>query len=292
MTANKTERRGLWTTALLDDLLNNPLDPGYQAAADRHNPHRGWERPLAWAGCVLIGFMLIVAYQQTHRSAPARDAARKDLISRIDGLQKAGGTMENNAKTLAAQVAALRDAQLSASGSKALKNLEIASGTVAVHGQGMVVELNNPTQTQTSDDTQRPGSTPLGQAAVLQDTDIRGVANQLFAAGAEALAVNGIRLAPTTAIRFAGEAVLVDLQTISAPYTIQAIGNRDALLVNFADSTVAQRLKTEESVYGISFKFNGKSDLTLPSITLSQPRFALPGAAAAKPNPKSSETSR
>ncbi|HEY2042306.1 MAG TPA: DUF881 domain-containing protein [Jatrophihabitans sp.] len=282
----------LWTTALLDDLLNNPLDPGYQAAADRHAPKRGWESSLAWVGCLLIGFLLVVAYQQTHRSAPARDAARKDLISRIQGLQRAGGTMQDTAKTLAAQVAALRDAQLSAAGSTMLRDLEVASGTVAVHGPGMVVVLNNPSTSNTTDPNQRPGTTPLQQTQVLQDTDIRGVVNQLFAAGAEAIAVNGIRLTATTAIRFAGEAVLVDFQTISAPYTIEAIGPRDAMLVDFADSAVARRLKTVESVLGISFKFNGKSDLTLSSITVSQPRFAAPGTAAASPSPTSTETSR
>jgi uncharacterized protein YlxW (UPF0749 family) len=294
--SNPPRAPALWTTALLDDLLNNPLDPGYRAAADHRRARRPWEMPLAWMGCLLIGFLFVVAYQQSHRSAPARDATRKELISRIRGLQDAGGTMDNTAKALAAQVAALRDAQLSGSGSTtALRDLEVASGTVAVHGPGMVVELDNPSESNPTNSAGRSGTTPLPQAAVLQDTDIRGVVNQLFSVGAEAIAVNGIRLTATTAIRFAGEAVLVDFQTIGAPYTIQAIGNRDALLVGFADSAVAQRLKTEESVYGISFKFNGRSDLTLPSITVSQPRFASPGADSAsgtRPSPTSTETSR
>jgi uncharacterized protein YlxW (UPF0749 family) len=105
----------------------------------------------------------------------------------------------------------------------------------------------------------------------------------LWLAGAEAIAVNGIRLSSTSAIRFAGETVLVDFQQINSPYTIEAIGPRDKMLTSFADSTIARQLKTKEAVYNITFKFNGKSDLQLGSVTVSQPRYARTGSAPPAP---------
>jgi uncharacterized protein YlxW (UPF0749 family) len=278
--------------AMLNDLLNNTLDPGYRAAADRRGGRRWWDGPLAWVGCLAIGLVLVVAYQQSHRSAPAREQARQDLISRIRNLQGLGDTREATARQLAADVAALRDRQLSGASTE-LRNLEIAAGTIAVSGPGLSVALDEPPAPATSADT-RPGALPQTQVSVIHDKDIRGVVNQMWSAGAEAVAVNGVRLTSTTAIRFAGESVLVDFQPISPPYTIEAIGDRDRLLLAFADSAIARQLKTKSSVDGITFTFAGKGDLHLQSVTVGQPVYAFsgasPSAAPTRPSPTASST--
>jgi uncharacterized protein YlxW (UPF0749 family) len=272
--------RSTWTTALLDDLLTNTLDPGYRAAADAKQRSHPWDQPLVWLGCLAVGLLLVTAYQQNHRSAPAREAANKDLITRIHNLQSAGARMDEQAKTLAAQVAALRDAQLSGAGSAELKNLEIAAGTVAVSGPGVSIEVGEPTQPQPSASSGRDGTGSQQQVSLIHDRQIRSVVNVLWSSGAEAISVNGIRLTATSAIRFAGESILVDFQTISTPYTIQAIGDRDRMLLAFADSPIARALKTAEQVQGISFNFAGRPDLRLGSVTVVQQSYASPGASA------------
>jgi uncharacterized protein YlxW (UPF0749 family) len=275
-----------FSTALLDDLLANPLDPGYRLAfqaqqdrADSQQPgRRWWDGPLLWLACLAVGLMLVVAYQQQHQSAPAREAARKDLIDRIERLQQTGDSLDGRAKALASEVAALRDAQLPGN-SADLKRLELASGALPVTGPGVRIELDEP-PAPTVTPNGRPGTTPQEAVAVLHDRDIRAVVNQLWAAGAEAVAVNGLRLTATSFIRFAGESVLVDFQPIRAPYTIEAIGNRNALLVDFADSPIARQLKTVAAVDGITFRFAGKSGLRLQSVTVAQPHYAGLGALA------------
>ena len=212
---------------LLDDLLNNTLDPGYRAAAARARRRRWWDGPMVWLGCLAVGLLLVVAYQQQHRSAPARDAANHELIGRIKAAQAAGNRMADQTKQLAAAVAALRDAQLSGS-SNQLQQLGIAAGAVPVSGPGMQIELNE-APAPTSSANGRPGTTPQSQVAVLHDRDIRAVVNQLWSAGAEAISVNGLRLTPISVIRVAGESILIDLQPINPPYTISAIGDRDGL---------------------------------------------------------------
>ena len=272
------------TTAMLDDLLNNTLDPGYQRAwnAGAAAGRRWWDGPLVWLACLVIGLLLVVAYQQQHQSAPAREAARKDLIVRVERLQAAGNTLDARAKALAAEVAALRDARLPGDEDE-LEVLELAAGALPVAGPGVQIQLDEPPAASTAANG-RPGSTPQNQVAVLHDRDIRAVVNQLWAAGAEAVAVNGLRLTATSFIRFAGESVLVDFQPISAPYSIEAIGDRNGLLVAFADSAIARQLKTVAAVEGITFRFTGKSSLRLQSVTVGQPHYAALGTASPAPS--------
>lgn len=275
---------------LLDDLLNNTLDPGYRAAAARARRRRWWDGPMVWLGCLAVGLLLVVAYQQQHRSAPARDAANHELIGRIKAAQAAGNRMADQTKQLAAAVAALRDAQLSGS-SNQLQQLGIAAGAVPVSGPGMQIELNE-APAPTSSANGRPGTTPQSQVAVLHDRDIRAVVNQLWSAGAEAISVNGLRLTPISVIRVAGESILIDLQPINPPYTISAIGDRDGLQLAFAQSAIARQLKTMVAVDGISFRFGGKSNLKLPSVTVDQLRYAVRGPAPATPSKAGGAPSR
>jgi len=279
------------STAMLDDLLANPLDPGYRLAvrsAGGSQPSRArrwWDGPLLWLACIAVGLLLVVAYQQQHRSAPARETARKDLIVRVERLQAAGNSLDARAKALAGEVAGLRNAQLPGNDDE-LKRMELESGSLPVTGPGVQISLDEPPPA-TSPAAGRPGTTPQDQVAVLHDRDIRAVVNQLWAAGAEAVAVNHLRLTATSFIRFAGESVLVDFQPISAPYTIEAIGDRDGLLVAFADSGIARQLKTMAAVEGITFRFAGKSGLRLQSVTVTEPHYAGLGTAGPGPAPGS-----
>jgi uncharacterized protein YlxW (UPF0749 family) len=288
MTELKRPRVDL-SSATLHDLLNNTLDPGYRAAAARNRPARWWDGPLVWLGCLAIGLLLVVAYQQSHLAAPARDAARHELINRILTAQSTANRLDGQAKQLSSQVAALRDAQLPGNDS-AVRAAEVAAGSVAVSGPGMQVELGEP-ENRPNSGVGRPGTTPQSQVAVLRDTDVRAVVNQLWADGAEAVAINGLRLMPDSFIRVAGESIQVDFSALTSPYTISAIGDSDGLQVGFAQSAIARRLKTLASVTGISFKFGGKSTLRLPSVTVGEPRYASLGPAPATSPPRSATTS-
>jgi uncharacterized protein YlxW (UPF0749 family) len=263
--------------AMLDQLLTDTLDPGYKAASQRAAKSRWYDGPLVWIGCAAVGLLLVMAYDQSHRSAPARAQARQELVNRIHTLGKTRQQLEDLAKQLSSDVAALRDAQLTGQQDE-IRGLEVAAGSSAVSGPGIVVKLSEPPKPTA---TPAPGSGPIGAstAAVLHDTDIRSVVNALWASGAEAIAVNGIRLTATSAIRFAGESVLVDFQPINSPYEIDAIGPRNALQVGFADSPIASALKTKQDVQGIGFDFSGKAKIQLPSANVTKPRFAVRGPA-------------
>jgi uncharacterized protein YlxW (UPF0749 family) len=98
----------------------------------------------------------------------------------------------------------------------------------------------------------------------VQDRDLQDVVNALWAAGAEAISINGVRLTALTAIRSAGDAILVDFRLLSPPYTVRAIGAPAALELGLLDGPTGARLSTYASLYGLSFTVRRESSLSLP----------------------------
>jgi len=95
-----------------------------------------------------------------------------------------------------------------------LETLRIALGLKAMRGPGVVVRVADPK-------TQPKGSNPV----VVSYQDIVAVVNELWAAGAEAIAVNGQRLSATTGLSQVSGTVVVNLQRLTGPFDIVAIGD-------------------------------------------------------------------
>jgi uncharacterized protein YlxW (UPF0749 family) len=138
----------------------------------------------------------------------------------------------------------------------------------------VTVTLREPPAATASPTPGRGGTTPLSETNILTDRDVRSIVNELWHDGAEAISVNDVRLTPTSAIRFAGEAVLVDFQAITPPYVVRAVGNADALVTAFADSPIASRYKTLSGVEHLGFDFSNSDKLTLPASPPGNVRFA------------------
>lgn len=265
----ETEQRRI-TTQQLVDLVLDPRDPGYEAAAARHGgitPRHWYNDPLVAVGALVVGFVLAIAWVHTHRSAPETAAVHDQLVAQVRSAEGTVAALTRTEASLTTQVDRIRNAALSNSGAlvRTLNRDQVLAGITAVHGPGIQVTLAEPTvAAQPSDAAGRPSRGPVPTAHILMDRDVRSVANQLWSDGAEAIAVNGIRLTPTSAIRFAGDAVLVDFQPITSPYTIDAIGNSDQLITDFASSAVADKYQTLASVRGIGFTFTQADSLSLP----------------------------
>ena len=269
-----------YTEQLLLDLATNPLDPGYAAAAElkKNAPpgHESWfDRSAVAIGCLLIGFTLVVAYVHTHRSAPDSAKVHDSLVKRVQAQDKEAKSLAARAQTLNAQLNELRDSALSGDLGRQLSRAQLLAGEVAVTGPGLEVRLTEPKQSSAALTPGRGGAGSIAASSILTDRDVRSVVNELWADGAEAIAVNGIRLTPTSAIRFAGEAVLVDFQPITSPYVISAVGNADDLATSFASSEVASRYQTLSSAEGVGFSFSEHKKLSLPAGSSDTLRFAI-----------------
>jgi uncharacterized protein YlxW (UPF0749 family) len=271
MTDSPDSRRPTDSVQLLVALVNDHLDPGYAAAAARkgaaHRP-RWYDDAAVVTGCALVGFVLVVAYIATHRGAPEAARVHGSLVERVRTAQQTANDLNAQVTELQQKLDRAQARALSGSGQLA-QDLELArlqAGLTAVTGPGVAVTLSEPPAPTGS--ATPGGSNPSGQASnILTDRDVRSVVNELWHDGAEAIAVNDVRLTPTSSIRLAGEAVLVDTQAVIAPFEITAIGNADLLATNFAQSTVASRYQTLSGVEGIGFSFTDTDHLSLPANT-------------------------
>jgi uncharacterized protein YlxW (UPF0749 family) len=216
-----------------------------------------------------------VAYVRTHRSAPAAAKVHDRLVERVRQAQHAADDLDARARSLEQQLTGAQQRALP--GGSVTRNLDqrqLLAGQTAVSGPGMTVTLREPTTKTSSPTAGRGGTTSIGATNILTDRDVRSVVNELWRDGAEAIAVNDVRLTPTSAIRFAGQAVLVDLQPITPPYRITAIGDEDVLSTNFAQSPVASRYQTLAGADGIGFSFDESDHLKLPGSASVALRYA------------------
>ncbi|MFL6129958.1 MAG: DUF881 domain-containing protein [Mycobacteriales bacterium] len=301
-------RLGAMSTSLLDELMTDHLDPGYAAAARRRagpGERPGGDRPrarvLLAVGLLLVGFLLAVAYRGTLRQAPDSERARQALVRDVEAGSALSDSLQRRAETLSGELVRERDAALTVSrnGDRVgteLHRLEAAAAQSAVHGPGIEVVAGDATAREQLDPaTGERVTVPAEDSGRLRDRDLQSLVNALWAAGAEAVAVDGERLAPTTTIRAAGEAILVDLRPVQSPYTITGVGDPETLLPRFADSEAARRYQSYTGLYGIQFSVRKVGDLRLRAATGPELRYAdaVPSstAAATPPSPRGSPPS-
>jgi uncharacterized protein YlxW (UPF0749 family) len=106
---------------------------------------------------------------------------------------------------------------------ESLNQTRIFAGMVPVKGPGVVVTINNKYLYYDGDN----------QSQVVRNVyyeDLLKLVNELNAAGAEALSINGERIVATTEIRNAGDYIVINTNRYSVPFDIQAIGNPDKLM--------------------------------------------------------------
>ena len=96
---------------------------------------------------------------------------------------------------------------------------------------------------------------------VVHDMDILMIVNELKNAGAEAIAINGQRVVPTTAIICGGNIVMINGERIGAPFIIEAIGQPDTLANLSRPNGYLSILRQD---YGIGVDLRKVTEMTLP----------------------------
>ncbi|WP_431942890.1 DUF881 domain-containing protein [Micromonospora marina] len=274
----------VYTPDFLTELFRNPLDPGYGDAAARRatgsmsRVRQVLGRPVSLVVLALIGFLFAVAYRETVAEEPSRATARAGLVAEIKGREAETDRLTERAEELREEVGRQRDAALSGSQASRLRTLEAGTGLARVRGDGVVVRLADAAADQ---DGVTGGD--AGPSRVLY-SDLQKVANALWAAGAEAVAVNGQRLTATSTIRSAGEAILVDYRPVTGPYEVQAIGP-GSMRDRFDESRAAALMREVARTTGLSFGVKRVEDLTLPAAPQPRLRYAEPSVSpSARPS--------
>lgn len=201
---------------LLITLREQALDPSYRAAHEAGHARR--RPPLMLAAALIVGALFGVAIAQTWRGAPTAALERQDIVARIADAETRLDELRDTSVTLTREVRERERALgvLGAEEAARTERLGLGSGGEPAAGPGVRITIGDGTD-----------ATVRGSRVV--DTDLRMVANGLWACGAEAVAVNDYRLSSRTAIRSAGDAITVDYRSLADPYTVEAIGDARGL---------------------------------------------------------------
>jgi len=101
------------------------------------------------------------------------------------------------------------------------EELKLQACLLPLEGTGIIVKMDDSNKAANDKENQN--------LYLIHDDDLLRVINELRAAGAEAISVNGQRLIDTSEIRCAGPTLSVNNVRSSAPFEIHAIGEKKTL---------------------------------------------------------------
>jgi uncharacterized protein YlxW (UPF0749 family) len=272
---------------LLDRIVDDALDPAYAEAASHPRPPATRSRLATVAVVLVAGLAVGVTVSQDRAAAPSTEQTRTALLgdarTREANVAELGTQIEAlRAETARLQASALTSSTAGRAAAQQRADLIVTAGETPVAGPGVAVEVDDAPDAATNQRSaeRRPDGTAL--TGRVRDRDLQDVVNALWAAGAEAVSVGGIRLSPTTAIRTAGETILAGYRPLVAPYVVLAIGDPDQLPDRFraAAVDVLARLRDQASPVRVT----GRTTISLPAGAGVDPRSAVPGATSPSPS--------
>lgn len=177
--------------------------------------------------CILLGFLLALQFKSVkiHKQENSVPTRTEELTSLLMEEQERNAQLTLQLDQYKEENERFRK-EMQESGGEAtvlgekLARAEILSGQCAVYGRGITVTLSDSVSANTGIDE---------NAFVVHDTDLLRVINELRAAGAEAISLNGERILATSEIRCAGPVVSVNNRKYNIPFVIAAIGDPDVM---------------------------------------------------------------
>ncbi|AKS34059.1 DUF881 domain-containing protein [Mycolicibacterium goodii] len=268
--------------SLLRSLLSEHLDPGHAAAAEERRAgkpprRRGFEWSWQVLAALAIAAVFAIAAAQVQIAAPAAREAQHALAGRVRAVEIAADRAGAERNALADQVDAEQRRRLGmdTDGQRLLDNLDsanVAAAAVPMIGPGLTVTVTDPGMSRDLSDVSK--QRVAGSQQVILDRDLQLVVNSLWASGAEAISVGGVRVGAGVTIRQAGGGILVDNQPITSPYVIVAIGPPNAMSDVFNRSPALQRLRLLETSYGVGVNVSMGDGLNVPAVAVRDVNFA------------------
>lgn len=248
------------TMGLLDYLTAHALDEDYAYASERRPAGSRRRRRIGPVGAVALvafGLLVVVAGAQTSQSA-ADDARNRDsLTEQVDAQRQRLQSERERIDMLQAETSQLQELQLAGDDSaqqlqQRVERLGILTGSLPVRGPGVEVVADDAPNSDTD------------RTRVL-DTDLQRLVNGFWAAGAEAISINGQRLTNLSTIRLAGDAITVNARSLRPPYTLRVLGDPDTLPARFAETSSGQAWLDLQQQVGLQLEIRPQAELDLPA---------------------------
>jgi uncharacterized protein YlxW (UPF0749 family) len=248
----------------------------------------GGRRPASWqialfAALLVLGFLIAAQARAEAPRVRYTTQERAPLVETVVALQAQQESLKEQILALREQMLALEEGAVGSDAlvrelNDALLGARVAAGLVALEGPGLVLQLED-----------SPGPVPPGGAVGdyrVSAHDLRSVVDELWLAGAEAVAVNGERVAPSTSILDIGGTVLVNSAYLAPPYQVAVIGPDDLYDVLVASPGFIELIRARAEPFGIRVSFAEPESVVVPAYAGSATlRYARPPAPSPTPVP-------
>lgn len=195
--------------------------------------------------------LLFTISAQTSRNASA--SADSGLVSLVRSSQADVAALDSQVSGLRKEV----DSYAHSGGAEAPTTVPALAAS-PVSGPGVTITL-----TDANLDAVPEGAT--ANDLVIHQQDIEDVMNALWNGGAEAMTVQGVRVTGRTVIRCIGNVILVDGDSFSPPYVLQAIGDPDELRAKVDANPRIVNYKAYVRLYGLGWSMTSDERLDLPA---------------------------
>ncbi len=244
-------------------------------ALERVRAIRSWRITLALS-LATLGFLIAAQVRTEAPRVRYTTLERAPLLETATGLQAQQKQLQGSIVDLRTRIAA---AERGGQGSDALVQsltadldaTRLAGGLVALQGPGLVIQL---------EDADLPG--PSGESDVdrrVNAGDVRAVVEQLWLAGADAVAVNGERINGLSGFLDVGDSILANASYLVPPYQVVAIGGGDLYDRLTASSGFAGWVRSRVQPYGLRVRYAEIGDAAVPAYAGTvQLRYARPAA--------------
>ncbi|MET9610946.1 DUF881 domain-containing protein [Streptomyces sp. NPDC006512] len=257
--------------SLLTHVMDHSLDEGYAEATARRQADgtaglpRTLKAKLALAaGLVLAAMVVTLGAAQARIAAPVLAKEREELIDRVERADGHANGLERDIERLRTEVADRQAEALKQHGGDQGRLVALLSGATEVRGPGVKLVVDDAKGAAAGGGGPRE-SAGFSDTGRVRDRDMQRIVNGLWQAGAEAVSINGQRLTALSAIRAAGDAILVDNKPLVPPYEILAVGDKKRLGTTFQDSVDGQYLHVLQESYGIRYTLSAVDEVRVPA---------------------------
>lgn len=270
--------------SLLTNVMEYSLDEGYAEMAARRGAEgrsglpRTLRAKLGLAGGLLLAAAVItVGAAQARVDAPTAAKEREELVDRIEQGTADADELQQRVDELRAAVGRMQREALREHGGDVGELTGLLAGATPVEGPGVELVVNDAESTEPGGGSgPRRSTTGFSDTGRVRDRDLQRIVNGLWRAGAEAVSVNGQRLTALSAIRAAGDAILVDNKPLVPPYTVLAVGAGEELDRAFKESVDGRYLQVLKESYEIRSTTSVRDRIELPAAPSLIVRIAEP----------------
>ncbi len=205
--------------------------------------------------CLLFGTLFTSNLKTQLQESNPLAARNKTLVNFIKTQEQKNHELEAEITAIRKEIENYQAAKTNQTGLEPLKKdlarLKYTAGLTEVRGPGITITL---------DDQEKARTAKEPEYYLIHYTSILYIVNDLRAAGAEAISVNGERVVATTDIRCAGSIILVNTNRLAPVYKIQAIGNPQQLETAVR---VGEYTSLEQQKFPVTLE--KRSDLFIPA---------------------------